>query len=119
MEHRSDRHIRGDASDSRRMMRKFSTIWLHLIRRCSSQALILPPTTFTNNRRVRRSIQKDISPPTSKATSYLPRKIQTNSFRSRQLQNSWSGFFSANTKLRSEEHTSELQSPDHLVCRLL
>src|SRR5947208_7537640 len=22
-------------------------------------------------------------------------------------------------KLRSEEHTSELQSPDHLVCRLL
>src|SRR5258708_34039386 len=24
-----------------------------------------------------------------------------------------------NCKLRSEEHTSELQSPDHLVCRLL
>src|SRR5258708_27157956 len=24
-----------------------------------------------------------------------------------------------NSKLRSEEHTSELQSPDHLVCRLL
>src|SRR5258708_28969433 len=24
-----------------------------------------------------------------------------------------------NLKLRSEEHTSELQSPDHLVCRLL
>src|SRR5258708_29454689 len=23
------------------------------------------------------------------------------------------------TELRSEEHTSELQSPDHLVCRLL
>src|SRR5258708_26337960 len=23
------------------------------------------------------------------------------------------------TQLRSEEHTSELQSPDHLVCRLL
>src|SRR5438552_10529863 len=23
------------------------------------------------------------------------------------------------TRLRSEEHTSELQSPDHLVCRLL
>src|SRR5574344_1142139 len=23
------------------------------------------------------------------------------------------------SKLRSEEHTSELQSPDHLVCRLL
>src|SRR5947208_5167703 len=26
---------------------------------------------------------------------------------------------SASTLMRSEEHTSELQSPDHLVCRLL
>src|SRR5258708_20463948 len=26
---------------------------------------------------------------------------------------------SRGAKLRSEEHTSELQSPDHLVCRLL
>src|SRR5947208_6865122 len=25
----------------------------------------------------------------------------------------------ANSNMRSEEHTSELQSPDHLVCRLL
>src|SRR5258708_14233920 len=25
----------------------------------------------------------------------------------------------AQSRLRSEEHTSELQSPDHLVCRLL
>src|SRR5258708_15254230 len=31
------------------------------------------------------------------------------------------GFFGpvAKSSLRSEEHTSELQSPDHLVCRLL
>src|SRR5258708_27049930 len=28
-------------------------------------------------------------------------------------------FFSSFVALRSEEHTSELQSPDHLVCRLL
>src|SRR5258708_11186962 len=28
-------------------------------------------------------------------------------------------FFSNPTMQRSEEHTSELQSPDHLVCRLL
>src|SRR5258708_24102531 len=28
-------------------------------------------------------------------------------------------FVVANTESRSEEHTSELQSPDHLVCRLL
>src|SRR5947208_9216622 len=30
-----------------------------------------------------------------------------------------SGDLSASSCLRSEEHTSELQSPDHLVCRLL
>src|SRR5207244_13533036 len=29
----------------------------------------------------------------------------------------WGGYGSS--KARSEEHTSELQSPDHLVCRLL
>src|SRR5258708_27362697 len=31
---------------------------------------------------------------------------------------SWSGPLKLN-EARSEEHTSELQSPDHLVCRLL
>src|SRR5258708_27725252 len=30
-----------------------------------------------------------------------------------------SGISSPSQKKRSEEHTSELQSPDHLVCRLL
>src|SRR5947208_4919723 len=29
------------------------------------------------------------------------------------------GFYKDDGKARSEEHTSELQSPDHLVCRLL
>src|SRR5258708_29854711 len=29
------------------------------------------------------------------------------------------GLNSGNSAVRSEEHTSELQSPDHLVCRLL
>src|SRR5258708_26336317 len=32
---------------------------------------------------------------------------------------SWTGSGAARQKVRSEEHTSELQSPDHLVCRLL
>src|SRR5207244_7035911 len=31
----------------------------------------------------------------------------------------WSGPFSVFIENRSEEHTSELQSPDQLVCRLL
>src|SRR5258708_29869584 len=30
-----------------------------------------------------------------------------------------SAWFAACSRSRSEEHTSELQSPDHLVCRLL
>src|SRR5207244_13554640 len=30
-----------------------------------------------------------------------------------------SGFAQTIVQIRSEEHTSELQSPDHLVCRLL
>src|SRR5258708_13205159 len=30
-----------------------------------------------------------------------------------------SAFFPKRGRIRSEEHTSELQSPDHLVCRLL
>src|SRR5258708_27966857 len=32
---------------------------------------------------------------------------------------SWRPAILAGTEGRSEEHTSELQSPDHLVCRLL
>src|SRR5207244_11493152 len=35
----------------------------------------------------------------------------------RMISSTWS--VGSDTGLRSEEHTSELQSPDHLVCRLL
>src|SRR5207244_11465382 len=38
----------------------------------------------------------------------VPRMLKMNSFT-----------FAPSVWLRSEEHTSELQSPDHLVCRLL
>ena len=31
----------------------------------------------------------------------------------------WGRLFVLVKSIRSEEHTSELQSPDHLVCRLL
>src|SRR5258708_10550378 len=42
----------------------------------------------------------------------------------RSIPNVWncrtqSGIPGGKNRLRSEEHTSELQSPDHLVCRLL
>src|SRR5258708_27029687 len=47
----------------------------------------------------------------------------TTLFRSWWSWSSWSGPPSSSRRLsspcRSEEHTSELQSPDHLVCRLL
>src|SRR5207244_12150611 len=49
----------------------------------------------------------------------LPRRYRTRQRRPRsQSHSSWSriGDFG---NARSEEHTSELQSPDHLVCRLL
>src|SRR5258708_39248453 len=42
-------------------------------------------------------------------SSCSPRRCTTTSFRKRRAPRSG----------RSEEHTSELQSPDHLVCRLL
>src|SRR5207244_6282817 len=35
------------------------------------------------------------------------------------LQSSSPSLFALQGEMRSEEHTSELQSPDHLVCRLL
>src|SRR5258708_26963976 len=45
-------------------------------------------------------------------------------FADMKLETAFSNFMSANSvpgigAARSEEHTSELQSPDHLVCRLL
>src|SRR5258708_24542142 len=52
----------------------------------------------------------------------------TTLFRSSRVTSARSGYtrvtwpttpFSSSTGERSEEHTSELQSPDHLVCRLL
>src|SRR5438552_8702539 len=64
-------------------------------------------------------------PPTSTlfpyTTLFRSRTIRTSSSsgsrrpRSRRCTRSWS----RSSSPRSEEHTSELQSPDHLVCRLL
>src|SRR5258708_9561444 len=41
------------------------------------------------------------------------------SLRPRSFQCPGAEWAAAHRRLRSEEHTSELQSPDHLVCRLL
>src|SRR5258708_31412511 len=47
----------------------------------------------------------------SRATAIMARNARTSRQRTASLRNEVSS--------RSEEHTSELQSPDHLVCRLL
>src|SRR5258708_18678027 len=39
--------------------------------------------------------------------------------RAGRLSKNTTGFLESRSFVRSEEHTSELQSPDHLVCRLL
>src|SRR5258708_19476203 len=51
-----------------------------------------------------------------------PSPTATLTFRASDFSSSWSGAQTTSPnaeKSRSEEHTSELQSPDHLVCRLL
>src|SRR5258708_29773940 len=48
------------------------------------------------------------------------RNPQQSDFRERRLESLLQRYFDPRHKrTRSEEHTSELQSPDHLVCRLL
>src|SRR5438552_7576981 len=50
---------------------------------------------------------------TSTGASGSPRRSKRPAARRSSWKRTWSG------RPRSEEHTSELQSPDHLVCRLL
>src|SRR5438552_11827880 len=59
--------------------------------------------------------------PPSAAVAYrvLPDKIKPASGRAPSLPVKLCRFIKPVPSVRSEEHTSELQSPDHLVCRLL
>src|SRR5258708_30774912 len=60
---------------------------------------------------IRRPPRSTLFPYTTLFRSlWCPSGSLTLHFRRRQLRHFWA---------RSEEHTSELQSPDHLVCRLL
>src|SRR5258708_9276243 len=49
-----------------------------------------------------------------KSNKLKPRQFETAAYKAMPIP-SWPRRF----RVRSEEHTSELQSPDHLVCRLL
>src|SRR5947208_9233889 len=58
--------------------------------------------------------------PRNTARFYRERTLEEGNARQRELRPQPRGRHAAGGgALRSEEHTSELQSPDHLVCRLL
>src|SRR5258708_11485076 len=68
------------------------------------RSTLFPYTTLFRSASIRRCARSPIIMP-RRGMSYSPRIC--------------SGDWSLALSLRSEEHTSELQSPDHLVCRLL
>src|SRR5258708_26505487 len=59
------------------------------------------------------------SPTSLRLIRVLPSSIKLRRWESMCLRPSKTGSIISHGTLRSEEHTSELQSPDHLVCRLL
>src|SRR5207244_13311640 len=79
-------------------------LYLHSFPTRRSSDLVASRTTSTGRNRVAAPSQS--MPPTSR-----PRCSRESAFAS--------SMANADSLERSEEHTSELQSPDHLVCRLL
>src|SRR4051794_41196852 len=71
-------------------------------------ALIGPASVLSTKRTLVR-----ISPPTASSAPISPATEAS------RMNGSWVYHREAPTSRRSEEHTSELQSPVHLVCRLL
>src|SRR5258708_22163101 len=55
--------------------------------------------------------------PEAQELPLLNSQMQVNAGKSQSMQDNFG--YSLLASVRSEEHTSELQSPDHLVCRLL
>src|SRR5258708_24417856 len=86
-----------------------------MIRRPPRSTLFPYTTLFRSNQtsKVLRSLSQQLEPesqaetPVRDAYRYIDQRRANLDYRS------------AREKKRSEEHTSELQSPDHLVCRLL
>src|SRR5258708_11714386 len=66
---------------------------------------------------IRRPPRSTLFPYTTLFRSAMPRLAEL--FRLTPAEQSWLLNAQRGEALRSEEHTSELQSPDHLVCRLL
>src|SRR5258708_30872098 len=73
---------------------------------------LFPYTTLFRSRFHRRlvlELQGERSPGVQSPRNHRDAEVRSREAREGRL----------NTRARSEEHTSELQSPDHLVCRLL
>src|SRR5258708_27920700 len=67
---------------------------------------------------IRRPPRSTLFPYTTLFRSHLDRRVVLQAG-SQLLDVHLDGAFTRDAEHRSEEHTSELQSPDHLVCRLL
>src|SRR5258708_38666497 len=65
---------------------------------------------------IRRPPRSTLFPYTTLFRSSLSRMIRNSGWLLTSMGETWPAF---GVSRRSEEHTSELQSPDHLVCRLL
>src|SRR5215216_6992344 len=68
---------------------------------------------------IRRPPRSTLFPYTTLFRSELRRSPRSDSLRKKLQRILVRVALCADAELRSEEHTSELQSPDHLVCRLL
>src|SRR5947208_12510509 len=84
------------------------------------RSTLFPYTTLFRSRV--RTARKTISDANSKPSEWRS-SVGSTSRRSARIPHCGSWMFEPKSRfsdpLRSEEHTSELQSPDHLVCRLL
>src|SRR5690606_41922872 len=80
-----------------------------MIRRPPSSTLFPYTTLF----RSRVQAVPQSRPPTSVERAWIPKRSPNSSF------SSWRNASSGTARGRSEEHTSELQSRENLVCRLL
>src|SRR5258708_20114330 len=82
------------------------------------RSTLFPYTTLFRSSMGRRLASRPRSLPQTVPIRLSFRPASTS--RSMKSGRSWTSGFSVSAHLlRSEEHTSELQSPDHLVCRLL
>src|SRR5947208_10034906 len=92
-----------------------------MIRRAPRSTLFPYTTLFRSNGSGRKALKGDfgeleLETPRDRQASFEPKIVAKG-------QSRFTGFddkiISMYARGRSEEHTSELQSPDHLVCRLL